>query len=72
MDRVVASATAFSEGPRPLRSSRSSPSCSLAVAEIPGHYHLSLIPIVESPGQMTEEAIIEAYIGAAEQTIREA
>ena len=36
-----------------------------------GHYHLSLIPIVESPGQMTEEAIIEAYIRAAEQTIRE-
>ena len=36
-----------------------------------GRYHLSLIPIVETPGQMTEEEIIEAYIRAAEQTIRE-
>ena len=36
-----------------------------------GHYHLSLLPIVESPGQLTEEQIIEAYIRAAEQTIQE-
>ncbi len=35
-----------------------------------GHYHLSLIPIVETPGQLTEEQIIEAYIRAAEQTIQ--
>jgi KDO2-lipid IV(A) lauroyltransferase len=36
-----------------------------------GHYHLSLLPIVEAPGQMTEEQIIEAYIRTAEQAIRE-
>ena len=36
-----------------------------------GRYHLSLIPIVETPGQLTEEQIIEAYIRTAEQTIRE-
>ena len=35
-----------------------------------GRYHLSLIPIVETPGQLTEEAIIEAYVRAAEETIR--
>lgn len=34
-----------------------------------GRYHLSLIPIVETPGQLTEEAIIEAYVRAAEETI---
>ena len=36
-----------------------------------GRYHLSLIPIVETPGQLTEEGIIEAYIRAAEETIRD-
>jgi KDO2-lipid IV(A) lauroyltransferase len=36
-----------------------------------GNYHLSLIPIVETPGQLTEEAIIEAYVRAAEETIRD-
>ena len=36
-----------------------------------GRYHLSLIPIVETPGQLTEEAIIEAYVRAAEETIRD-
>ena len=36
-----------------------------------GHYHLSLLPIAETPGQMTEEEIIEAYIRAAEQAIGE-
>ena len=36
-----------------------------------GRYHLSLIPIVETPGQLTEEAIIEAYVKAAEETIRD-
>lgn len=36
-----------------------------------GRYHLSLIPIAETPGQLTEEAIIEAYIRAAEETIRD-
>ena len=36
-----------------------------------GRYHLSLIPIVETPGQLTEAAIIEAYVRAAEETIRD-
>ena len=36
-----------------------------------GQYHLSLLPIVETPGQMTEEQIIDTYIRTAEQTIRE-
>ena len=36
-----------------------------------GRYHLTLIPIVEAPGDKTPEEIIEAYIRAAEQTIRE-
>jgi KDO2-lipid IV(A) lauroyltransferase len=36
-----------------------------------GHYHLARLPIVEAPGQMTEEQIIEAYIRTAEQAIRE-
>jgi KDO2-lipid IV(A) lauroyltransferase len=36
-----------------------------------GRYHLSLLPIVETPGQLTEEAIIEAYVRAAEETIRD-
>jgi Kdo2-lipid IVA lauroyltransferase/acyltransferase len=36
-----------------------------------GRYHMSLIPLTQTPGQLTAEEIIEAYIREAEQAIRE-
>jgi KDO2-lipid IV(A) lauroyltransferase len=36
-----------------------------------GHYHVSLLPIIEDPSQHSVEEIIEAYVRIAEQTVRD-
>ena len=36
-----------------------------------GHYHLTLIPIIQDPRGFTAEEIIEAYVKVAEKTILE-